>query len=423
MYKILSKEKTLSLLKDKLDGKSSYSYAELERMSGYSKRHLKRMAKELDKKDIETMLIHGNTSRTPAITASDQEKSYIINFKSQYPKITIAQFKDVFDEDVIDNHDKEKDVLKYGLKKRSKSFFRKMYKDNGWKSPIKRNIVASDYPMHHLRDAMPRRGMLIQIDGTPHDWFSTNEKYCLHLAIDDAGKEIIAGWFTKNECLFGYLKVVEIMIKEYGLPMAMYSDKHSIFKSKDEIEGETKFQSIMKRLGIDTILANTARAKGRVERYNSTIQNRLIVDIKRFGIKDYDQLNEWFNSFYKHYLNKKFANVPIDSNDEFVPVDEKFDYLDNLSIKVERRIQNGDIFSYENCYFSPINKETGEILHITSGVKVNVIHDILNKKLYIKRFGKLIPCIFIRETRLKDVVDNKKELTSRISDYIEKRKE
>ena len=93
MYKILSKEKTLSLLKDKLDGKSSYSYAELERMSGYSKRHLKRMAKELDKKDIETMLIHGNTSRTPAITASDQEKSYIINFKSQYPKITIAQFK------------------------------------------------------------------------------------------------------------------------------------------------------------------------------------------------------------------------------------------------------------------------------------------------------------------------------------------
>ena len=61
----------------------------------------------------------------------------------------------------------------------------------------------------------------------------------------------------------------------------------------------------MKRLGIDTILANTAQAKGRVERYNSTIQNRLIVDIKRFGIKDYDQLNEWFNLESEDIFNFK----------------------------------------------------------------------------------------------------------------------
>jgi len=420
MGKPLTKEKTLSLLKDKLDGKNYYSFADLEKMTGYTSRHLKRLSKELNKKDIDTMLIHGNSSRTPSIAASDQEKDYIIKFKSQYPKITIAHFKDIYDEDIIDNPDKKDDVIKYNLKKRSKSFFRQMYIDNGWKSPIKRKSYTSDYPIHHLRDAMPKRGMLIQIDGTPHDWFDNGEKHCLHLAIDDASKEIIAGWFTKNECIYGYLKVIEIMIREYGLPLAMYSDKHSIFKSTDEINGETRFQAIMKHLGIETILANSSQAKGRVERYNSTIQNRLVVDIKRYKIKDYDELNVWFNSTYKHYLNKKFANVPLDPNDEFVKVDEDFDYIDNLSIKVERRIQNGDLFSYENCYFSPLNEETGEILHITTGVKVNVLHDIINKKLYIKRYDKLIPCTFIKETRLKDIVNNKKELTSRVSDYIEK---
>ena len=134
--------------------------------------------------------------------------------------------------------------------------------------------------------------MLIQIDGTPYDWLNTSEKWSLHLAIDDAAKEIIAGWFTKNECLYGYLKIIKIILEEYGVPIAMYSDKHAIFKSVDELDGETKFQAIMKRLGIETILANSSEAKGRVERYNGTCQNRLPNDIIRFKIKNYNQLNE-----------------------------------------------------------------------------------------------------------------------------------
>lgn len=129
---------------------------------------------------------------------------------------------------------------------------------------------------------MPRKGMLVQIDGTPFDWFNNGEMYSLHLAVDDATKEIIAGWFTKNECLYGYLKVIKIMIEECGTPIAMYSDKHSIFNPKDKLEGQTKFQIVMERLGVETIRANSSEAKGRIERYNGTCQNRLPNDIKRF---------------------------------------------------------------------------------------------------------------------------------------------
>ena len=414
------KDKLIELLmKRKIDPSITYPY--IARMTGYTKMSIIRMNKKLseEEKDIEVIKTHGNKGRKPSNTASQTEIEYIVNFKAQYPEITIAQFKDIYDEDIIDNPDKKDDVDKYHLRKRSASFFRELFVKFGWKSPVRHRIRKTKEQVHHLRNAMPRSGMLIQIDGTPYDWFNDDRKYSLHLAIDDATKDIIAGWFTKNECLFGYLKVVEIMIKEYGVPIAMYSDKHSIFKPRDELEGQTKFQIIMERLGVETIRANSSEAKGRVERYNGTCQRRLPNDIKRFKIKDYDELNIWFNSFYKKYLNKKFANVPLDPISEFVPVEEDFDYLDKLSIQVERIIRN-DIFSYEDSLFSPTDQTTGEIKHITNGIKVTVLHDILNKKIYVKRYNQLLPCIYIKDTHKKNEVSNRKDLTSRIGDFIDK---
>ena len=78
--------------------------------------------------------------------------------------------------------------------------------------------------------------------------------------------------------------------------MALYSDKHSIFLSHKE-DSLTQFGMMMEDLGIETIYANTSQAKGRVERYNGTVQRRLPNDIRRFKIRTYDELNEWFNSF------------------------------------------------------------------------------------------------------------------------------
>ena len=212
MYIKLDKAKVLSMLKDKLDGKNDDSFAELERKTGYSKRHLKRMYKELSKKDIETLLVHGNTGMVSSKSASKEELEFYDWLKSQYPNITIAQFKDYVDEDYLNSPKKKAYIKKYKLVKRSYSFFERLFKKNKWKSPVKHRVTSNGKLLHLLRDPMPRRGMLIQIDGTPYDWLGNGEMWALHLAVDDATSEPLAGWFTQNESQYGYVKMAKIML-------------------------------------------------------------------------------------------------------------------------------------------------------------------------------------------------------------------
>ena len=81
---------------------------------------------------------------------------------------------------------------------------------------------------------MPKKGMLIMIDGTPHDWFQNGKKFSLHLAIDDATGEYLAGWFSKEECLESYCHLLLLILTKYGIPENIYSDKHTILKSPTE---------------------------------------------------------------------------------------------------------------------------------------------------------------------------------------------
>ncbi len=165
---IKNKESALNLLKQKINGEIKITYYEISNKTGYSRMQLNRLSKEIEKKDISSILKHGNTGRKPSITASDQEVEYIREFKKKYPDISISQFQDIYNEDVIFNPSMQYDVKKYNLKKRSKSFFQQLYKTEGWKSPIKhRNFNGKN--IHLLREPSPRRGILIMTDGTPNE--------------------------------------------------------------------------------------------------------------------------------------------------------------------------------------------------------------------------------------------------------------
>ena len=134
--------------------------------------------------------------------------------------------------------------------------------------------------------------------------------------------------------------MMELLIKKKGIPLAIYSDKHTIYKSS---EGNiTSFGVMMDKLGIERIFANTSQAKGLIERYNSTAQRRLPNDIVRFNIKDYDQLNIWFNDFYIKYLNEKFAHLPVDPVYEFVELTENYDLNLVFTISNTRKIVEGN---------------------------------------------------------------------------------
>ena len=134
---IKNKELALNLLKQKINGEIKITYNEISYKSGYSRMQLSRLSKEIEKKDIDSILQHGNKGRKPSITASPQEVNYIREFKKKYPNISISQFQDIYNEDVIFNPSMINDVLEFNLKKRSESFFQQLFKKEGWNSPIK----------------------------------------------------------------------------------------------------------------------------------------------------------------------------------------------------------------------------------------------------------------------------------------------
>lgn len=417
----MKRNDVLSLLDKKRRGIDNTSFQRLSDITGYSKRQLIRLYKRLEEEGLDDVLIHKNRGSTSHNKAPESELEFIRNFKVQYPKITIAHFKDIYEEDVVLNEERKDDVLKYNLKIRSYSFYQSLYREYGWKSPIKHKRKISDRgSIHLIRKPSECFGHLVQIDGSPHDWFDDGNKYTLHLAVDDATSKVLAGYFTKNECLYGYFQMMKIMLIKYGVPLNIYSDKHTIFKGLDG--NITVFGQVLEQLGINPIYANTPQAKGRVERSNNTYQNRLINDIKRFKIKDYDELNIWFNEFYCDYLNKKFSYTPSSPYDEFVYMDDNYNYNQLFSIRFTRVIGTNSMFSFNSYNYAPLD-EDGKIIYIRKNVKVNLRFEILTDKLIMYRFGKKYECVKLQPNskgRKKNTVDNIKELEQLLEDISKK---
>lgn len=380
------KEKALNLLKQKINGEIIITYKEIANQTGYERKQINRFLSEIEKKDINSILIHGLTNKPSNNSVPDQEIEYIRNFKKKYPEVSISQFRDIYHEDVIFNPDKKDDVIKYNLRLRSKSFYQQLYKKEGWKSPIKHKCFKNNKEIHPLREPVPRRGILIMTDGTPHDWFGNGKKFSLHLTLDDATGEILSGWFMPAECILGYCHAFKIMFEKYGIPQIIYADRTSILWT--EVEGnQTQVARMLDELGIELIFANSPEAKGKIERMNGTLQNRLLNDIKRFNIKTYDELNKWFNDFYINYINKKFSYKPKEIESEFISLDNT-DLTKIMCIKDERTILNGNMISYKNNYYIAINNDGTDFVFY-KGTKVEIWVDVFNDTVKIYKNNKI----------------------------------
>lgn len=384
MYFLMhNKEYALKLVQEKLNGLNNYSYSQIANLTGYKKLQIIRFSKLINEKDTDSILVHGLTGKPSNNSSSTKEVEFIKNFKNQYPVISISQFMDIYHENVIFNPKMKNVIEENHLKIRSYSFYDSLFKHEGWISPIKHKEFAKNYIAHPLREPSPRRGFLIMIDGTPHDWFSNGKLFTLHLAIDDATGEILCGWFMPTECLEGYIKLLYLLLKKYGIPENIYSDRHSVLIPRKE-DGATTFGNICKDLGINQIAALTPEAKGKVERMNKTLQNRLLNDIKRFNIKTYSELNEWFNSYYKQYINKKFAYQPKEKEKAFVKLGKtNLEYI--LCSRTERTMLDGCVISYNGHYYKVISRDN-ELKPIFKGTKVLVYENILSHNIYIKYY-------------------------------------
>ena len=408
------------MLKQKINDERKITYKEISHLTGYTKQHLIRLSGQTEEKDIDSLLVHGNVGHVSHNSAPIEEVNYIVQFKKKYPEISIAQFQDVYHEDIIWNKSFRKDVSKYKLKVRSYYFYEMLFRKQGWKSTIKHKCFNQLSESHPLRDASKRRGILIIIDGTPLDWFSNDRKQSLHLAIDDATGQILAGWFMATECLIGYCHLLKLIITKHGIPENFYSDRYSVFYNEEDKQ-LTQFGRMCKQLGINMIFANTPQAKGKVEKWNATIQNRLLVDIKRFNIQDVDHLNKWFNSFYMKYLNRKFSYDPKEKEKEFVPLDKHTDLSLIFCRKEERKILSGNCIMYGKYYYQIINKD-GYNYPMFKGTAVKVLIDIFNNDLVrieyrnkIFNTYKLHNQMTANEKRRLTIIQNKKDLEAALA--------
>src|SRR5277367_5485933 len=164
---------------------------------------------------------------------------------------------------------------------------------------------------HQPRLRREHYGELIQIDGSEHRWFEDRAAPCTLLVfIDDATSKLMQLRFVPSESTDSYFQALRGYLQSHGCPVAFYSDKHSVFRvlRRDAKGGQgmTQFGRALAELNIEILCANSSQAKGRVERVNRTLQDRLVKELRLADISDIDAGNDFLSDFVER-LNEKFA--------------------------------------------------------------------------------------------------------------------
>jgi len=213
----------------------------------------------------------------------------------------------------------EKLLERNGLKV-SKETVRQLMIKEGLHKPKTR----SKEKIHQMRERKYHRGELVQIDGSYHAWLEDRaEQACLLLFIDDATSEILAAQFVPHETYFSYASLCKRYFHRHGLPEAFYADRSSIFRVNHinitTTEAITMFERSLNELGIELICASSPQAKGRVERANQTLQDRLVKEMRLAQLDNYQEANAFLQEFI-HTYNHMFAVSPASPVDSHEPL-------------------------------------------------------------------------------------------------------
>jgi transposase len=261
---------------------------------------------------------------------------------------------------------------------------------------------------HPMRPRRPRRGELVQIDGSPHAWFEDRGPACTLLAyIDDATGQVLELFFTPAETTFSYFAATRRYLTQYGKPLAFYSDKHGIFRVNAEAAvtgtGVTQFGRAMTELGIEIICANSPQAKGRVERLYETLQDRLVKELRLRGISDLAAANAFMPEYRADY-NRRFGVVPTDLGDAHRPL-LPADVLDQIfTLQTQRIISKNLTFQYAKIVYQ---LEALKGSYAFRGAQVVVREDALGAVTVSYQGRQLAYSIFEPQVRQAEVVSSK----------------
>ena len=317
--------------------------AEAASALGLSERQVQRLKKKV-RESGPAAIVHKNSLRVPHNAIPEEVKNRIISLKKSgvYESANFCHFRELLSE----HH--EIDV--------GYATLHAILTEADIESPKKRRR----FKPHRRRKRRPQAGLLLQTDAAPFPWFKGDRKqYSIHGAIDDATSQITALYMCKNECLHGYFEMLRQTISNYGIPLSMYADRHTIFQSPNKEKAvidsslavnDTQFGRCLKELDIELIPARSPQAKGRIERLWETLQSRLPVEFALRGISTIDEANEFLAS-YIYAFNSEFAVEPSHADSMFHKPSEGMNIGYVLCVKEERTVDAGGVFSFHNRSF------------------------------------------------------------------------
>ena len=200
------------------------------------------------------------------------------------------------------------------------------------------------------RRRMPQEGMLVQIDGSHHPWLEDREpRFVLLLAVDNATGAVAQAVFRPGKDTRGYLVLLEGLIRQWGIPLALYSDRHAAFKYNARrvpvLAESTQFAKVIRELGTQQIFALSPQAKGRVERMAETFQDRLVTELRLAGASTIEQAKEVLQEFLPRF-NARFAVAAEHPETAYRPVPDELSLTETICIKDTRKVARDNTVKY-----------------------------------------------------------------------------
>jgi transposase InsO family protein len=288
------------------------------KLLGISPRQMKRLRRKLKQRGVEGLL-HGNRGKAPwNKTVSEKIKQVVELARGRYQGLNDTHLTEKLKE-------KEKIAV-------SRPTVRTILRQAGIAAVRKRGVKRH----YKRRERKAQEGALLLWDGSPHHWFGDHQgEYNLTAVIDDATGALLHGVFSLEEDAQSYLICLRQILLDKGIPLALYMDRHGIFRRNDDhwslqeqLAGEqtpTQLGQALRELGIKPIFALSPQAKGRVERLFNTLQDRLVAELRLAGISTPQQATSFLNGPFKADFNARFAKPARESQTAWRPLPKGLD--------------------------------------------------------------------------------------------------
>jgi transposase len=331
----VKEQKRLYVLNELESGRMTHARA--AEMMGVSERHVYRLKKAYRVEGAQA-LAHGNRGRASPRRIPEKTRRQVVNLVQE-------KYRDFNDHHLTELLRERHDI------QISRSSVRRLRQETGLSSPRKRKA-----PKHRSRrERYPRRGMLLQIDGSDHDWLEgRGPGLTLIAAIDDATGEIPAALFREQEDAAGYFMLLRKIVEGPGVPMALYADRHTIFRSpqkptlQQELAGEaprSQFGRLVDELGMELIPSYSPQARGRVERLFGTLQDRLVKELGLEKVSSLEEANRFLETFLPRF-NAGFTQDPAEPERAYLTVPEDLELESLFCFKHQRKVRNDNTISF-----------------------------------------------------------------------------